>query len=41
MSNHDDDFKDTTSTINVLMVVAAMLAMPLLPMIMGWFTMLR
>ena len=40
MSNNED-FKDTTSAINVLMIIAAAIAMPLLPMLMGWFTMLR
>jgi hypothetical protein len=40
MSNNED-FKDTTSTINVLMIIVAAIAMPLLPMLMGWFTMLR
>gem|GEM_PF-728222 len=39
--SHEEDFKDTTSTINVLMVIVAMVGFPLLPMLMGWLTMLR
>jgi hypothetical protein len=39
--SHNEDFKDSTSTINVLMIIVAVVAMPLLPMLMGWFTMLR
>lgn len=39
--SHDEDFKDSTSIINVLLVILAMVAFPLLPMLMGWFTMLR
>jgi hypothetical protein len=41
MSHHEEDFKDTTSAINVLMIVVAIIAVPLLPMLMGWFTLLR
>jgi len=38
--SHEENFKDSTSTINVLMVIVAMVGFPLLPMLMGWFTML-
>lgn len=41
MSHHQEDFKDTTSAINVTMIVVAMITFPLLPMLMGWFTLLR
>lgn len=41
MTHHDEDFKDTTSAINIIMVIVAMVFMPLLPMLMGWFTILR
>ena len=41
MSDHEEDFKDTTSAPNMALIILAMLAMPLLPMLMGWFTMLR
>ena len=40
MSNHED-FKDSTSAGSILLVMGAMVAFPLLPMLMGWFTMLR
>jgi len=39
--SHDESFKDSTGTSQVLLIVAAMFAFPLLPMLMGWFTMLR
>tara|TARA_B110000467_G_C18298896_1_gene469925 strand:+ start:355 stop:531 length:177 start_codon:yes stop_codon:yes gene_type:complete len=41
MSHPQEDFKDTTSAINICMVLVALVAMPLLPMLMGWFTLLR
>jgi len=41
MSDHEEDFKDTSSFIHLAMVLVAIIAMPLLPMVMGWFTMLR
>lgn len=41
MAQHDENFKDSTSALNVAMVIVAMIAMPLLPMLMGWFTLLR
>ncbi len=39
--SHDEDFKDGTGPGLILLVILAMLALPLLPMLMGWFTMLR
>ena len=39
--SHEENFKDSTSAINVLMIVVAILTVPLLPMLMGWFTLLR
>jgi len=41
MSHHEEDFKDSTSAINILLIVVAMVSMPLLPMLMGWYTLLR
>ncbi len=41
MPHHEEDFKDTTSALNVLMVIVAILTVPLFPMLMGWFTLLR
>jgi hypothetical protein len=41
MSDHEEDFKDTTSAINIVMILVAIVAMALLPMVMGWFTLLR
>lgn len=39
--SHNEDFKDTSSKRHLVMVLVALVAMPLLPMLMGWFTMLR
>jgi uncharacterized membrane protein len=39
--SHHEEFTDSTSTGSVLLVIGAMFAFPLLPMLMGWFTMLR
>ncbi|MCW8833504.1 MAG: hypothetical protein OQK09_00960 [Colwellia sp.] len=39
--SHHEDFKDSTGAGQVSLVIIAMLAFPLLPMLMGWFTMLR
>jgi hypothetical protein len=39
--SHNEDFKDSSSKRHLFMVVVALFAMPLLPMLMGWFTMLR
>jgi len=41
MSDHEEDFKDTTSAIDIATIATAVLFMPLLPMLMGWFTLLR
>ena len=41
MTHHEENFKDSTSAVNVVMIIGAMVAMPLLPMLMGWFTILR
>ena len=41
MSNHNEDFKDTTSVFNLITILTVVIVMPLLPMLMGWFTMLR
>jgi hypothetical protein len=38
---HAENFKDSTSAINVIMIFTAMLCCALLPMLMGWFTLLR
>ena len=39
--SHEENFQDSTGVSQVLLVIVAMLAFPLLPMLMGWFTMLR
>jgi len=39
--SHEENFKDTTSAVNIIMVIVAMVCFPLLPMLMGWFTLLR
>ena len=39
--SQNEEFKDSTSTGLVSLVIAAIFAFPLLPMLMGWFTMLR
>jgi len=36
----DEDFKDTTGVAQILLVVVALVAFPLLPMLTGWFAML-
>jgi hypothetical protein len=41
MAQHEEDFKDTTSAINIVAMLVALIALPLLPMLMGWFTLLR
>ncbi len=41
MSHHEEDFKDTTSVINLAMILVALVTTALVPMLMGWFTMLR
>jgi hypothetical protein len=39
--SHEEDFKDSTSLGLLSLVLVAFIAFPLLPMLMGWFTMLR
>lgn len=41
MSHPEEDFKDTTSALNIALVLVAVVALPLLPMLMGWYTLLR
>lgn len=36
--SHDEDFKDTTGIAQILLAILALIAFPLLPMLMGWFT---
>ncbi|WP_281284856.1 hypothetical protein [Litorilituus lipolyticus] len=38
--SHNEDFKDSSSKRHLFMVVTALVALPLLPMLMGWFTLL-
>ncbi|WP_289847612.1 MULTISPECIES: hypothetical protein [Colwellia] len=40
MSDHED-FKDTTSAVNILTLTAVIICVPLLPMLMGWYSLLR
>jgi len=39
--SHDEDFKDSTGLGLLSLVLLALIACPLLPMLMGWFSMLR
>jgi len=39
--SHNEDFKDSSSKRHLAMVLVAIVAMPLLPMLMGWFTILN
>jgi hypothetical protein len=39
--SHDEDFKDSTGLGLFALALVALVACPLLPMLMGWFTMLR
>jgi len=41
MSHEEEDFKDTTSAIHLVLILVALVSMSLLNMIMGWFTILR
>jgi len=41
MSHHEEDFKDTTSAVNIVTMLVALVTIPLFPMLMGWFTLLR
>lgn len=38
--SHEEDFKDTTGAGQILLILVALIACPLLPMLMGWFTLL-
>jgi len=38
---HNEDFKDSTSFFHLLIALIALVAAPLLPTVMGWFTLLR
>lgn len=40
MSNNED-FKDSTNAASVALVVGAMVLVPLFPMLMGWFNILK
>ena len=37
----NEDFKDETSVIHLFIFLVVVLAMPLLPMLMGWYNALR
>ncbi|MFB0980896.1 MAG: hypothetical protein QMC62_08275 [Alteromonadaceae bacterium] len=39
MSN-TEEFKDSTSILHLLVGIVALVSAPLLPMVMGWFTLL-
>jgi hypothetical protein len=39
--SHDEDFKDSTGLGLILLALLALIACPLLPMLMGWFNILR
>ena len=36
--SHNEDFKDSTGPIQILLIVVAMEVFPLFPMLMGWLT---
>jgi hypothetical protein len=38
--SHNEDFKDSSSKRHLAMILVTLVAMPLLPMLMGWFTIL-
>ena len=38
--SHDEDFQDPASIVHLLIALTVLVAMPLLPMLMGWFTIL-
>ena len=38
--SHEEDFKDTTGAGQILLAIVALVTFPLLPMLMGWFTLL-
>jgi hypothetical protein len=39
--SHHEDFKDSSSKRHLFSALVALVAMPLLPMIMGWFTIMQ
>ena len=40
-SPNNEEFKDSTGAGQILLAIAALVALPLLPMLMGWFNILR
>ena len=36
--SHDENFKDSASKRHLFLALVAMISMPLLPMLMGWYT---
>ena len=38
--SHDENFKDPTTIFHWLVAVVVLVGMPLLPMLMGWYTLL-
>ncbi|MBA6338426.1 hypothetical protein H4J57_14625 [Colwellia sp. BRX8-7] len=38
--SHGEDFKDSSSIFHLLAAIIALVSAPLLPMVMGWFTLL-
>ncbi|WP_280636278.1 hypothetical protein [Endozoicomonas sp. G2_1] len=38
--SHHEDFQDSSSLMHLFLALVAMVSMPLLPMLMGWFTVL-
>lgn len=38
--SHNDNFKDSSSKRHLFAALTALVAAPLLPMVMGWFTLL-
>lgn len=41
MSDHEEDFKDTTSAFNVALMLLAFVGTCILPMILQWITLLN
>ena len=39
--SHEENFKDAASLRHLVIAFVALLGMPLLPMLMGWFTFLQ
>ncbi|WP_157470776.1 hypothetical protein [Colwellia sp. PAMC 20917] len=38
--SHGEDFKDSSSIFHLLAAIIVLVSAPLLPMVMGWFTLL-